>query len=116
MAAELISLKTIFSKHLLPSYTLTAIGIILSIISFLFLPKEIPLWYSLPIAEQQLVPKIFIFLFPALMVVAVSLIHSSIILHLRAMDQTIVRIFSYTTTLIILLFLLGLIHSMYIFL
>jgi hypothetical protein len=115
MPAELISLKAIFSKHLLPSYTLTGIGIVLSIISFLFLPKEIPLWYSLPIAEQQLVPKIFIFLFPALMGI-VSLIHSSIILHLRAMDLTIVRIFSYTTTLIILLFLLGLIHSIYIFL
>lgn len=115
MSAKNFSIPPILSSELILAYAFTLIALIITVGSFLFLPPQIPLWYSLSISEQQLAPKFLIFIFPAAMVLLVF-IHTLIIGKLRRMDPIIVRIFSYGTTLVIFMFLVGLGRIIYLFL
>lgn len=105
----------LFSKELILSYVFTLGAGLLALASQFLLPKEVPLWYSLAIPEAQLVPKLMLLLFPALMLF-LCLTHTAVINKLRAMDGTIIKIFSYGTTLTMFLFLLSLVHIIYVFL
>lgn len=102
-------------SSLTPSFLLAILTTAIAILAFLFLPNQIPLWYSLAIPEQQLVPKFMVFLFPG-GIWLITLIHLIIAARLNSLDAVIVRIFAYATTLINLLLLVGLIHLIYIFL
>lgn len=102
-------------RELVLSYIITLLALALAIIAFFLLLSQIPLWYSLAIPEQRLVPNFFLFFFPAIML-SITLIHTFIIKRLRSMDATIIKIFSYGTTLVTSLFLVSLIHIVYIFL
>lgn len=105
----------LFSKELILSYVFTLVAAGLATGSQFFLPKQVPLWYSLAILEQQLVPKIYLAIFPLSMVL-ICLSHTAIINSLRQMDTSIVKIFSFGTTLVAFLILIGLVHIIYIFL
>jgi hypothetical protein len=109
------TVQGLFSKELLFSYALTFVAAILGIGSLFLLPSEVPIWFSLAIPEQQLMPKVLILVFPVTMLV-ICLLHTLIIRRLRSMDETIIKIFSFGTTLTTLLLLVGLIHIMYLFL
>jgi len=54
-------------RELHASYIATLIAFLTACASLFFLPLQIPLWYSLAIPEQRLVPKIFIFFLPLCM-------------------------------------------------
>lgn len=115
MSTDAVSLPPLFSRELILSYFLTLFAAVLAFAAFTILPPQIPLWYSIAIPEQQLVPKISLALFPVGMFL-VTVIHTLIINKLRTMDATIIKIFSFGTTLVIFLFLVGLVHIVYIFL
>ena len=103
------------SHELLLSYFFTICALGLAAFGVVFLPNQIPLWYSLAVPEQQLVPKLYIGIFPLTML-GISLIHTLIIGKLRLMDETLIKIFSFGTTLVTFLFLVALGHIIYIFL
>lgn len=105
----------LFTKELMFSYALLLTISIISILEYFLLPPQIPLWYSLSRPEQHLVPKIWIMIFP-LGGSAIALLHTLIINKLRFMDATIIKIFSFGTTLILFLFLVSLVHIVYLFL
>lgn len=105
----------LFTKELQLSYLLMLIAAALSLGAQFILPSQVPLWYSLAIPEQQLVPKFLLFVFPATMLI-ICLLHTTIINNLRKKDHTIVKIFSFGTTLTSFLFLIGLGHIIYLFL
>ncbi len=102
------------TKTILP-YGFTVCALVLVLISFFSLPQQVPLWYSLAIPEQQLVPKFFLLLFPGFMF-TICVMHSLIINRFKQLDATIIKIFSFGTTLVTFLFLVGLIHILYILL
>lgn len=115
MSAQVVDLPKLFTRELILSYILTLLAFILSLVAYVFLPPQIPLWYSIAIPEQQLVPKIYLAFFPITMG-GLTFTHTLIIKKLRTMDATIIKIFSFGTTLTIFLFLVALIHIVYLFL
>ena len=102
-------------RELILSFAITLLALLLTVVAFFILPPLVPLWYSLAIPEQRLVPKLFLFLFPIGMFL-LTMIHMLIIKRLRSMDATIIKIFSYGTTLVTSLFFVALIHIVYVFL
>lgn len=114
MASDTLRLP-LFSAELLLAYAFTVIAAVLVVVSNFFLPTQVPLWYSLAIPEHQLVPKLLLFVFPILMS-TICFTHTAIINKLRSIDPAVVKIFSYGTTLVTFLFLVGLTHIIYIFL
>ncbi len=115
MSVRTVSLPRLFSRELILSYVLTLLASVITLIGLVILPPQIPLWYSLAIPEQQLVPKMFLILFPIFMLILTTT-HTLIIGKLRTMDATIIKIFSFGTTLAIFLFFIALIHIVYVFL
>ncbi|PWU22509.1 hypothetical protein C5B42_05845 [Candidatus Cerribacteria bacterium 'Amazon FNV 2010 28 9'] len=100
---------------LLFAFILFIISIVLSIMSLFILPPQIPLLYSLAIPEQQLVSTFYIFVYPAAMGL-ILLLNILLISRFKGIDQPLKRLFSSATLLVVLLFFVGLIHTLYIFL
>lgn len=109
----MVPIPSLFSRELILAYILTLLGGIIAFTGLVFLPPQIPLWYSLPLAELQLAPKMYLLLLPCLML-TIALLHAIIIGKLRTMDATIIKIFSFGTTLVIFLFFIALTHIVYV--
>ncbi len=81
-----------------------------SVFLYALAPAQIPLWYSLAIAEQHLVAREFIFLFPAA-AFGVSLLHT-LILSRTTMYETELKTLLWGFTYVpLFLFITGMIHA-----
>lgn len=106
--------RSFFSRELIVSYIFVALAWVICIATVTSLPNEIPLWYSYAVPEQQLVPKLFIFIFPLIML-GTTVLHTTLSKRMISIDEPLMKIFSYSTTLISFLFFVGLIHILSLF-
>ena len=84
------------------AFAAVALIIIETVFSFFRLQPVIPMFYSLTITEDRLVPKQFILIFPALALI-ILFIHIPLQSYLHKHDQFDSHIFSWATTFVELL-------------
>ncbi len=80
-----------------------------SAVGFFFGPNQIPLWYSLPVSEQQLDQKAFLFVFPVA-VIFIALLHVFFIRLTKKMDATFGRIILWSSLVPLAILVVALIH------
>jgi hypothetical protein len=68
----------------------------ISIIFYFLFQPEIPLFYTLANKENQLVPKVFVFLFPAISF-TINILHFFILRSLQKFSTVLLRLFAGTT-------------------
>jgi hypothetical protein len=76
---------------------------------FAFGPKQIPIWYSLPISEQQIDQKLFLFVFPVSCILIV-VVHSFFIRLTKQIDMTMGRIVLWASLIPLSILSIALIH------
>jgi len=87
-------------------YLITLVSTLLSLSSYFRLQPIIPLFYTLPQLEQQLMPKEWIFLVPALLL-SISVLHTYIAYRLQKEHTLLLQLFAWTSVGIVLTFLLS---------
>lgn len=87
-------------------YLTTLVSVLLSLSIYFSLQPVIPLFYSLPQPEQQLVSKEWIFIFP-LFTILISIVHSMIAYRLQSGHILLLQLFSWTSVFISILFLIS---------
>lgn len=96
-------------KNLLFSFYLTtAITLMTSIFYFMAQPT-LPFFYTLPLDEQMLAPRIWLFLFPGISF-GITVLHMIMLGIFYDIDQLILRLFAGTTTVIQAVLLLALVR------
>lgn len=85
--------------------TLTIFGL------FAILPPQVPLWYSLSINEQQLAPKVALFLLPISMAVII-LAHSILLALATSLDETIKTIVRFCSVFLVFLLTVVFVHTL----
>lgn len=100
-------------QYTLVSLAITLICSVISSVFFVFAQPLLPVFYSLALPEQQLVPKLWIFIIPAISL-CVTLIHVLILRTLSNYDRTIQRLFVWITAVLQVLLLLSVLRIIYI--
>ena len=112
----------VFAPLLLPArvnqpfmvaFFISALIAIISIIGFLILQPEVPLWYSLPRLTQHLAPKVWLFLFPVISIL-LNVIHFSLMRFFQTYEAVLLSLFAWTTVVLQLLLGLALVRIVYI--
>ncbi len=85
----------------------------LSLIFYSQLQPEIPLFYSLPDANNQLVSKHWLFLLPSISL-AINIIHLILIRLLRKLEELILSLFAWSTVVLEVILLLVTLRIIYI--
>lgn len=83
---------------LLISIGLTGLLTIIATIFYFFAQSVVPIFYSLPLAEQALAPKEWLFLLPVISLI-VTLVHSGLISLFNDLDILILRLFAWMTVI-----------------
>ncbi len=94
-------------------FALTGGAFIIFVLSYFSLQPQIPLFYSLPLASQQLSHKIWLLVIP-LLSLAITMLHTLFIFSFRKIDQFLLRLFTWSTTIILALLLLALIRIIFV--
>ena len=85
--------KPIFRGLMLASWIINLLLIGLAIFFYFRLPPEVPLFYSLALDEQQLAPRLFFFLLPALGLL-INFLHTLVLNWFRHYDEFLLRLFA----------------------
>lgn len=88
---------------------LTGAEIVLLIVTIFSLQPEVPLFYSLSQASQQLVPKFWLFLFAGFSL-SITIIHFAIIVLFKQLDILLLKLFAWTTVAVQILLLMALVR------
>lgn len=91
---------------------ITLVSSFLSITFYFSIQPEIPLLYSLSQPEQQLVTKEWIFIFPAILLF-ITIVHSWILFKMTQVQELLTQLFSLTSIIIALLFLISQLRILY---
>lgn len=108
---QLSELAPDVQKPLRYSTTLTAVITLISFVALFIVQPEIPLFYSLPTA-QVLVPKMWILLFPLLALI-ISVSHIAFTWISREFQTMVLRLYAWTTVLLLMLLLVTLIRLLW---
>lgn len=103
------SLAPELKSPLFLSIALTGATIITLIFSFFSAQPQIPLFYSLAQANQQLVSKNWLFLFAALSLF-ITTFHFLLIALFKQLDLLLLKLFAWTTVLVLTLLLMALLR------
>lgn len=95
------------------SVVITMLQLFIATISVVYLQPEVPMLYTLPSLEQQLVNKSWLFAFPIISI-SINLLHTVIMGIGGKKDITLLNLFSRATLVIQILLLLALVRIMYI--
>lgn len=76
---------------------------------FFFGPAQIPVWYSLPVSEQQIDQKVFLFVFP-LSCIAIVAVHNFFIRVTKKIDPTMGRIVLWSSLIPLCILCIALVH------
>lgn len=91
------------------------ISCLTSVASFVYLPVSqpvLPLFYSLSESSQQLAPKLWLLIFPAL-VWLLNIIHLILLAVIKEYDEVLLKLFGLFTVLVQLLLLIDLLRIIY---
>lgn len=91
-------------QPLIASLAITALVTISCVVGYFILPPQIPIFYSLPQASQQLADKIWISIFPVISL-TVALSHTVLLGIYNRLDLMVLRVFGWMTTVFQLLLL-----------
>lgn len=86
------------------SLILTGTITVLSVSTLFFLQPELPIFYSLPLSSQQIVPRYWILLFPGL-AFSITVLHIVLIGIFKHVEEEVLRLFCWMTVLIQMLLL-----------
>ncbi len=100
-------------QHVITSFMCTLILGGLSAVFFVLAQPMLPMFYSLALPQQQLVPKVWIFLLPLLSLI-ISLSHALILSAIEQQDRVIQRLFITMTLVLQTLLIVALIRIIYI--
>lgn len=92
---------------------LTGAIIIALVFSFFSAQPQVPMFYSLAQANQQLASKVWLFLFGGISI-SITVVHLSLILSFRQLDLFLLRLFIWTTVLIQTLLLMALLRIIFV--
>lgn len=96
-------------RSVLTSVVLTLLLSALCSVYFVFAQPLLPIFYSLALPQQQLVPKVWLFMIPSISV-GITLIHTSILSALSGYDRTIQRLFVWVTVVLQVLLILSVVR------
>lgn len=108
-----LALPKVAKKTLYASYVVSLIQIVVAIVGFIILQPEIPLFYTLARPEQQLVPKIWVFIFPVFSIL-INVIHTILIGLDSKKEIVLLSLFARVTTVLQFALLLALLRIIYI--
>lgn len=108
---QLSELPLDVQKPLRFATSLTAGITLISFIALFIIQPEIPLFYSLPVA-QVLVSKLWILLFP-LLALSITIAHIAFVWVAREFQTMVLRLFAWTTVLLLALVLVTLIRLLW---
>lgn len=98
---------------LFSAFGLSLLQIVIATAGFIFMQPEIPLFYSLPRLDQQLAPKIWIFLFP-IMSLLVNGVHAVLIGLESQRESLLLVLFARITLILQIMLLLAVLRIVYI--
>jgi hypothetical protein len=85
------------------------LALVIATLGFFFAPVTIPIWYSLPVPDQQLDSRAWLFLFPIAMMV-IALLHRFFIKLTRPIDPRLSELIVWATCIPMSILLIALIH------
>lgn len=99
------------------TFSLLLIGLVVALTAgslalFFFGPPQIPLWYSLSVADQQLTTKTVVFLFP-ISTAAVGLVSMSAARAVRSIDSVLPKLFLSASLIPLAVLSLAYIHMLF---
>lgn len=95
----LVELSNVLKQPLKYSLLLTGVITFLSVSAVFFLQPQIPIFYSLPLASQQLASRFWILLFPGLSL-TVTILHIMLVGIFNKTDEAVLRAFCWLTVVL----------------
>lgn len=87
----------------------TIVTLAVAALGFFFGPSQVPIWYSLPVSEQQLDQKVFLFVFPV-SIVSIAFLHLFFMRLTKKIDPTLGRILLWASLIPLSILTIALVH------
>lgn len=87
----------------------TVLALAVAALGFVVGPDQVPVWYSLPVSEQQIDQKVFLFVFPVSIIV-IAILHTFFIRLTKPIDPTLSRIVLWASLIPLSILSIAMIH------
>jgi len=103
------SIPKVIKKPIFTAWTISLVILFISVIYYFIAQPQLPIFYSLARKSDQLAQKEFLFLFPLISFV-MNFTHLLVIKILKSYSSLMLKLFTFTTTVLQGLFLLSLLR------
>ena len=110
----LLSGEDLVNKNYLPAIILNGLMVTVLVVSFAYLPQQVPLWFTYPWGEGQLANKLLLWGIPSIgiLVVVINSVITRLLPHKSELLKEVLRFAAAGVNLMLLISIIGIVQSL----